>query len=161
MDSVLDSLFACTSVETVYNWTQSPAYASTEAALLAATADDRRAYRARVSALRRSLHPLTDHAEYAALLERFHAEESDAAKQALGRDIVRLQGEVSDAELLRAFGSVDEMLARASVKDHMAGSGNSNRARRARPADQLFTRAAGVLRPEGARLDSDGNAAGT
>ena len=49
----------------------------------------------------------------------------------------------------------------ASAADHAAGSGNSNRARRAKNADQLFTRAAGVLRPAGAALDGDGNAAGS
>jgi hypothetical protein len=38
--------------------------------------------------------------------------------------------------------------------------GRSNRARRAKDADQLFTRAAGVLRPAGAKLDAAGNAAG-
>ncbi len=44
--------------------------------------------------------------------------------------------------------------------DTVAAFGRSNRARRARDASQLFTRAAGVLRPTGAALDTSGNAAG-
>jgi hypothetical protein len=37
--------------------------------------------------------------------------------------------------------------------DTAGAMGRSNRARRAKDADQLFTRAAGVLRPSGATLD--------
>lgn len=157
----MDSLFACDSLDSVRAWCKSPVMADITEVLRQGTASDRKAFRSRLFTLRRRLHPLSNHPLYNDLLAQFHSQASEGAKHDLGRQLVAIQTGVDDAEYLSTFGVLDAMLAEVSAVDLAGATGRSNRAKRALPANQLFTRAAGVLRPDGAVLDSDGNAAGS
>jgi hypothetical protein len=77
----------------------------------AGTPDDRRAFGAQLKALKRRLHPASLSADLASLYGRYHEAAFAADKQAIGRDIVRLQRTLDDTEHASVFGAIDRAYA--------------------------------------------------
>eukprot|EP00469_Lotharella_globosa_P004460 CAMPEP_0167795404 /NCGR_PEP_ID=MMETSP0111_2-20121227/14420_1 /TAXON_ID=91324 /ORGANISM="Lotharella globosa, Strain CCCM811" /LENGTH=1049 /DNA_ID=CAMNT_0007689075 /DNA_START=37 /DNA_END=3187 /DNA_ORIENTATION=+ len=146
------------------------------------TKESRSAFASGLKLLKQRLHPLRADPEAETLMQRYHATKArmqgEGAEDLKTAEKTKLRGELMTlarayAELCRqheataagrtwaqVFGRIERAFAAVAKLD--AGSGRSNRAKRAKRAGEVFSRHAGVCRIADAKsVDKHGNAKGT
>lgn len=119
-------------------------------------------FRKKYNKLRRSLHPLATDEDVSAAQAVLDDVTTDAGKREARAALaaaIRVAGESAAAhQHAETFGVFDREFADIWAIDN--GAGNSNRARRAVKASDVFSKHAGLTKIPGARLDHHGNAIG-
>eukprot|EP01029_Cantina_marsupialis_P031435 TRINITY_DN90587_c0_g1_i2.p1 TRINITY_DN90587_c0_g1~~TRINITY_DN90587_c0_g1_i2.p1 ORF type:complete len:977 (-),score=299.99 TRINITY_DN90587_c0_g1_i2:129-3059(-) len=160
---MLKSLFGATSIDEVEVFTEN-SWAKCCPELKRGSKKVRDRFESKFRELKRKLHPATTDSAVVAMLDEFHSDSvSGEDKKNLGIAIANAQRMINEGpkakQFSKVFGRIDQDFAKLRKED-MSNVGKSNRAKRSKNAQSLFSRHAGILVPDGARLDKHGNPAG-
>jgi hypothetical protein len=159
-----DTLFTCGNLDEVQNWVETT-LSSAMKQLTEGEYSDRKEFKNSLSSLKNMLYPPNNDEVVVALFAKYHADETSVEdKKNLGIEISHLRKELLNNDNTKLFNTVfskiDQAFSKVAKMDQ--SQGRSNRAKNAKKPRFLFNlKAAGLLKPEGARLDKDGNASGT
>eukprot|EP01029_Cantina_marsupialis_P006304 TRINITY_DN168_c0_g1_i7.p1 TRINITY_DN168_c0_g1~~TRINITY_DN168_c0_g1_i7.p1 ORF type:complete len:944 (-),score=373.37 TRINITY_DN168_c0_g1_i7:176-3007(-) len=154
-------LFEATSFEEIEVWIEKELKEKFEK-LKEGEKEQREDFGKKLTELKRRLHPATNDAGLVEMFKEYHSLENEELKRELGIKIVHAQRIISESpqteKFSKLFGKLEREFHEVAKLDMSAGK--SNRAKRAKKAESLFSSAAGFLLPDGAEVDENGNALG-